>query len=122
MNEFIISLFYCYFRFVILFFHYFVLSLFQASNKGTWFSRFFDRRKNGNQRKENMKTNNKDNNDNNDNENNNNKIGNRIKMNENVNQRDKSDLNMTITEAEEDGIDASNGSNIIKKKSYCSIM
>ena len=43
-------------------------------------------------------------------------------MNENVNQRDKSDLNMTITEAEEDGIDASNGLNIIKKKSFCSIM
>ena len=45
-----------------------------------------------------------------------------MNVNGNVTQRDKSDLNMTITEAEEDGIDATTGLNIVKKKSYCSIM
>ena len=45
-----------------------------------------------------------------------------MNVNGNVTQRDKSDLNMTITEAEEDGIDATTGLNIVKKKSNCSIM
>lgn len=127
MNTFFISSLicycqYCYFNFVILLFCFFTILFYQAANKSTWFSRFFDKRKNKNQIKEDIKTNNKDNKDNNDINGNKSKIGNRIKMNENVNQRDKSDLNMTITEAEEDGIDASNGLNIIKKKSFCSIM
>ena len=47
-----------------------------------------------------------------------NKVGKENGTNSN---RDKSDVNMTITEAEEDEIDAANNENV-KKKFFCSIM